>query len=566
MLDVSGGGDETDMAIRKGVSHVELEDRLRFETLISDLSARMVAACSEELDREIGEGLETIRRFFRCDRCGLLVVDPKDKKVYPRFARYAEGVENAPAEVDAGQFFPWAFNKVTLSGKPVTFGSLEELPPEAERDREAFRLEGVKSGMVIPIFQGSEVKYIMVAQTTHEEREWPDIYLPRLRLLGEVFANAVEQRRTLDVLRRSEARMSLAAEAAGTGFWALDPASGNFWASTKARALFEFDPESEITVDAFLDRVHAQDRERVSGAIRKALQHGRNVNVEYRTLRDGGEVRWIRSQGRPEVGPSGEVNRLMGVSMDVTHQKRADDEANRLRLELAHVARVAIMGEITTAVAHELSQPLTAILSNAQVAQRMLSRESPDLAELREIITDIVSDDQRASSVLQTLRNFLKKADFEFQPLDMVGVVKDVGRMLRREAELREMTLDLQFGPDPPTVRGDRIQLQQVLVNLVVNAIDAMKEARESGTSITVRMDRANGEALRIAVIDSGPGIPPGELERIFEPYVSSKSSGLGMGLAIARSIVQAHGGRLWAENHPGGGAAFVLELPVEGA
>jgi C4-dicarboxylate-specific signal transduction histidine kinase len=254
----------------------------------------------------------------------------------------------------------------------------------------------------------------------------------------------------------------------------------------------------------------------------------------------------------------------MGVSIDITDQRRAEEETQRLHQELSHVARVAMMGEITASLAHELSQPLTAILSNAQVAQRMLAGKSPDLGEIREILADIVADDQRAGGVVASLRGFLRKTEFELLPLDAIEVVQEVAKLLRSDAALRHVLVQLEFGPGPLVVRGDRIQLQQVLLNLMVNALDAMRETKERSPRLTVLASRYGEETVRICVTDCGPGIHRDQMDKIFEPFFTSKPGGMGMGLAIACSIARAHGGRLWAENNPGGGATFSLELPVE--
>jgi PAS domain S-box-containing protein len=542
----------------------ELEDRLKFETLISDLSARTVLAPPAEVDREIKRGLEIILRFFRCDRCGLLEVVRGKGFVHVTHGCYAEGLEEVPPELNLAALFPWAYHRMVVSAQPLSFASIHETPPEAEIDRAHWRLMGVKSSLNIPVFSGSDIQYIITIESMREERHWPETYLPRLRLLGEIFANAVERTRAADALRQSEERVSLAAEAAGAGLWALDPSEGVFWATPKARELFGWTADFEITVQAFLDRVLPGDLERVGGVLREALEQKKPVSIEYRIAGGDGQVRWIASRGRPSVNPDGNVARLMGVSVDVTDQRRAEEESRRLQQELAHVARVAMMGEVAASLAHELSQPLTAILSNAQAAQGLLSKGAPDLSEIGEIFADILSDGQRAAAVIGSLRTFLKKTEVELQMLDVADVVGEVVHLLRNDIALKSVSLEVELAPGPLVVRGDRIQLQQVLVNLVVNALDAVKGVEGRKPAIRVLTLRGSDTTVELSVADDGPGIARDQLDKIFEPFFTNKPGGMGMGLSITRSIVRAHGGRLRAENNERGGATFTVELPAE--
>ena len=543
----------------------ELEDRLEFETLISDLSARMVMAPPDEVDVEVERGLAGILRFFRCDRCGMLEVGSEADYVHVSHISVAEGVPGVPKDLNLAALFPWVRDRALVKRQSVVVSKMSHLPEEAAKDRSSWEALGIKSDLIIPLQTGPDIRHIIVLNSLREEREWPDSYIPRVRLLGEIFANAIERTRSAKALRQSELRLNLAADAAGAALWVLNPGDDVFWVSAKAREIFGVSPTFEFTVREFLGRVHPQDLERVSAALKEALAEKREVDLEYRIVRDDGQVRWVASRGRQTAGTDGTAERLMGVTVDVTDQKMAEQEAHDLRRDLSHVARVAMMGEISAAIAHELSQPLTAILSNAQVAQRMLEGGSPDLGEVREILADIISDDQRAAAVIRSLRAFLAKNQPEIQPLDLVEVIREVNRHLRHEAALRSVPVEVRCDSAPALVRGDRIQLQQVLVNLMVNALDAARDLGGREPHITVQTERAADGAVRVSVLDNGLGIPEGQSEKIFEPYFTDKPGGLGMGLAISRSILRAHGGRIWAENVPGGGAKFSFELPADG-
>ena len=243
--------------------------------------------------------------------------------------------------------------------------------------------------------------------------------------------------------------------------------------------------------------------------------------------------------------------------------RRAEMEGERLRQDLAHVGRVATVGELTTSLAHELTQPLTAILANAQAARRILESDGPDLAELRAIVGDIVDDDKRASEVINRLRGFLKKGTLERSSVDMGDLVGQMARLVAGDAVLRNVVTRLELAPDLPLVHGDRVQLQQVVLNLILNGLDAMRDGKPMNRTLVLRTARGDGGSVEVTVQDSGAGIEKADLGTIFEAFYTTKADGLGMGLAIVRSIVEAHGGRVGARNNPEGGASFSFTLPA---
>jgi two-component system sensor kinase FixL len=246
--------------------------------------------------------------------------------------------------------------------------------------------------------------------------------------------------------------------------------------------------------------------------------------------------------------------------VDVTERRNVERATARQRDEVAHLSRVAMLGELSGSLAHELNQPLMGILSNAQAAQRFLAADDVNLDEVREILDDIVADDRRAGEVIRRLRALLKRGEVQHAPLDIGNVVDDVLRLTRNDLMNRDVAASAELAPDLPTVLGDRIQLQQVLLNLVINACEAM--AGVPGTPLVhIRARCADGAGVEVSVSDRGGGIPPGDLERIFEPFVTTKEHGTGLGLSICRTIIAAHGGRLWAEND-GAGATFRFTVP----
>jgi two-component system, LuxR family, sensor kinase FixL len=363
-------------------------------------------------------------------------------------------------------------------------------------------------------------------------------------------------------LRVSEQKMTLAAEAANLGFWFREFPRNEIWASDQWRELFGFTKSERLDLEGFLQRLHPDDRDMARRTLAKADQGEGRYRMEYRVLLPDGQLRWIASQGSVEFDRGGRPVRIQGVSLDITHRKQADLEAQAHRNEVAHLLRVASLGELSSALAHELKQPLAAILSNAQAAQLFLAHEKCDLDEVREILGDIVTDDNRASGVIDRLRTLLKRGEFQPQALDANELIREVLKLMNHDLVARAVRVVTEFTSALPSIRGDRVQLQQVLVNLILNAGDAMMQAAQNARTLTLRSNRVEDNVIQISVADTGSGIPPGGEEKIFEPYHTTKPQALGLGLSLSRSIVFAHGGRLWAENQSGGGAAFHLTIP----
>jgi two-component system sensor kinase FixL len=254
---------------------------------------------------------------------------------------------------------------------------------------------------------------------------------------------------------------------------------------------------------------------------------------------------------------------VLTAIVDITERKRVECELQLQREELAHVTRVSTMGELAASLAHELNQPLTAILSNAQAAQRFLAAKPVNLDEVREILIDIVDDNSRAGEIIRRLRALVRKEELAFTQLELPAVIRDVVAVVHNDAILRNVQVHYEAGDEVPPVRGDRIQLQQVMLNLLLNAFDAMKDCRPDQRQVSVRVDSDGAGRVEVAVRDRGIGLTSDKLDRIFEPFFTTKRDGLGMGLSISRSIVEAHGGRLWVENNPDSGATFCFTLPA---
>ena len=279
-----------------------------------------------------------------------------------------------------------------------------------------------------------------------------------------------------------------------------------------------------------------------------------------------GNIHWVQTVKRPIAGSDSSETQVLGSSTDITRRKETELELQEQRAELAHVARISIMGELAASLAHELNQPLTAILSNAQAALRFLSAKPFHMEEVREILQDIVQDNSRAGEVIRRMRALVKKEALEFNSLDLAGLIRDVATLLHSDAILHNVQLTFGLDDKLPPVRGDKVQLQQVVLNLMLNAFDAMKECPIGEREVKLHLEGEATGLVRVSVSDRGGGLSGDKLDRIFQPFYTTKREGLGMGLSICRSIIETHGGRLWAENNPDLGATFYFTVPVAAA
>jgi PAS domain S-box-containing protein len=368
-----------------------------------------------------------------------------------------------------------------------------------------------------------------------------------------------------EALHEFEERVVLAAEAAHLGVWEMDPSTNELWMSDSARTLFQFDSETRLDHAALQDRVHPEDRALRDSAVKHAIETRSGYEMEYRVLLPDGTQRWIGARGRCVAGDNRKGARLIGVSIDITPRKLAEAEALRQRDELSHLSRVALMGEMSASIAHELNQPLSGILSNAAAGQRFIDRGDVDLREVRELLGDIISDGRRASDVVRGIRGMVKKEQMARRSVDLNEVVMDAWRMASPDALLHSCQLETSLDPNLPAIHSDPVQLQQVLLNLVINAFDAMRDTPASKRKVVIATQSNGGGTVRTSVRDYGVGISEEMQDRLFDPFFSTKTEGLGMGLAIVRSIVESHGGTITAENADGGGTRFEFVLPVNG-
>jgi PAS domain S-box-containing protein len=376
-------------------------------------------------------------------------------------------------------------------------------------------------------------------------------------LLG---ASIEETRRAEQIARESEERMAVAAISADVCLWHIDFQSDRFWVTNHGRDLLGLGPNQPISRHVVMSMIHPDDRQRAVEALRAAAKS--LADCEFRIVRPGdGEIRWIRCRARAHGNYRGAPAEISGTFADITEMKTAESELTQQRQEITHLSRVSMLGELSGGIAHELTQPLSAILSNAEAARILLGRDAPDIKEVLEILDDIIGENNRAGEVIHRLRSLLKKSEARFEPVDVNSIVNSTLRLLHNQLITRRVRTSTDLAAELPPVLGDPVQLQQVLLNLMLNAIDAMNDVRPSGRTISIKTAVTGAEQVQIRISDRGTGLASVHRERIFQPFFTTKEQGLGLGLSLCSAIVKLHGGALSLDNNAEGGATAAFTL-----
>jgi PAS domain S-box-containing protein len=673
-------------AQRRRAQHA-LTARLRFERLMSELSATFLTVSSADMDREIVRALRLVVEELEGDR-GTLVEQSDDlKRAHVTHTWTRPGVDPLPADLERGGL-PWMFSHLER-GRVVPIGRVDDLPASASIDRQTLGRLGTRSLIAIPLQVGGALLGVMAIAALEHQRAWPDDLIRRLRLLGEIVASALARRKAERAADESERRFQRLADSAPVMVWMSGSDGRCTYVNERWLAFTGRQLEDELG-DGWAESVHPADRDECQRLYREAMRERREFTREYRLRRRDSMYRWVLDHGAPRLAedgvfaghvgscidvtelktaqralaethalrsaifgslygevaaldrhgvvvaaneawtsgaspgmavganflescrqaaaagdPTAQASRDAIVSVlegartqarfeyadtpsaeerwvevtvervrapaggvvisriDITRRRQAEEAAQRQREELAHVLRVTTLGELAASLAHELNQPLAAILSNAQASRRLLDAGHADTADVREALADIGVDAKRASEIIRRLRALFRKEPIEHRALDVNQLIRDVASLLRADLLRNRIVLVQSFGVDVPRVLGDAIQLQQVMLNLLVNARDAIVAGVDGPREIRVETSRRDPARVAIAIRDTGVGVKEADLERMFEHFVSTKPGGLGMGLAISRSIVQAHSGRIWASPGEERGLTVVVELPA---
>src|SRR5712664_1354898 len=381
-----------------------------------------------------------------------------------------------------------------------------------------------------------------------------------IEFVGAV-TDATERKQAEEAFRRSESYLAEAQRLTHTGSWAWGVAGGDaLHLSEEWYRIYGFDPEKGTSAwEEKVQRIHPEDRDKWQRAIDRAIGEKSDYEVEMRILLPDGTVKYVHTVGHPVLSASGDVVQFVGTSMDVSASKRAEEA----QADLAHFSRVTTMGELTASLAHEVRQPIAAASTNASTCLRWLEGDTPNIEEARAAAKRIVKDAKRAGEIISRIRLLFKKGTPERELVDVNEVIREMIVLLRGEAMRYSIVVRTELAAGLPPVMGDRVQLQQVLMNLMINGIEAMKEV--DGThELAIRSQRVENEHLLVSVSDTGDGLPPQQTDQIFNAFFTTKPLGTGMGLRISRSILESHGGRLWAADNSPRGASFFLTLPAK--
>src|SRR5437762_3081095 len=374
---------------------------------------------------------------------------------------------------------------------------------------------------------------------------------------------AIERHQQQEILREREARISLAAESAELAFWILYPEQNAAWMSEKGRLIYGFDSNLPLTCDLILSRVHPDERAAVKAAYDRSCALYGTFESEHRLLLPYGKTRWVIMRGRCLKDEEGNLLETIGVTLDVSAQKQADLQLQVQREEMAHRNRVSLMGEMTASFAHELNQPLTAIANNASAARRFLERGNIDPVLLQQLLQDMVADSRRAGEVIRGIRSLVRKETSVQTLLNLNSVITDTVRLVSSDVLNRESVVTTELDPHLPEVQAALVQIQQVLLNLIINSLDAVEQLPPAERHIIISTRSDKGDVAEISVRDYGVGLPKDRPEKVFDHFFSTKQKGMGMGLPIVRSIIEAHGGTITAENAPDRGTRMIVRLPA---
>jgi len=389
-----------------------------------------------------------------------------------------------------------------------------------------------------------------------------------LAILLIVASLRAKRRRAAAALERSEMYLAEAQRISHTGSFGWNSALAEVFWSEETFRIFDFDPDTRPTLARILERTHPDDRALVQGHLDRGARGAPDWQFEQRLLMPDGTLKYLRVVARDTtVADDTKEPRLpqfIGAVMDVTAIKQSEEARRQAQAELSRVNRIMLVGELTASIAHEVNQPIAASVMNANACLRWLAAQPPDLSEARDALQRIVRDGNRAGDVIRRIRTMIKKTPPKRDRLDVNETLLEVVAMTQGEIQSHDITLETLLSRELPLVQADRVQIQQIVLNLIINAIEAMDEAAGSAKRLTIASEQGVADDVLVEVRDTGEGLDPANLERLFESFYTTKNEGMGMGLAISRSIVEAHGGRLWATPNEPHGAVFRFTLPVD--
>jgi PAS domain S-box-containing protein len=457
------------------------------------------------------------------------------------------------AIVVSSEAFGWQHIRVVLDDASVSSSYSEDAYVRQNRPR---------SVLCLPLVQQTKLVGALYLKNNLTPRALTSERVAVLELLASHAAISLENARLYSDLQRSEAFLAEGQSISHTGTFGWNVSSGEIYWSDETYKIFEYDQAVKPALELAFQRIHPDDRELVQETIDSAAREKTNFDFEHRLQMPGGAVKHLHVIAHFLRNSSGNLE-FVGAVMDVTSTKQAEEALRKAQADLAHVSRVTTMGELEASIAHEVNQPLGAIVTNGQACVRLLSSETANLEKLRQIIGRMINDALRASEVTKRIRDLLHKAAPEKEPLDINEIVQEVVELVDSDMRRSRVELLIELAADLEPIVGDRIQLQQVILNLILNARDAMSDVQPQKRELLITSRKNEFGEVVVAVRDSGKGLDPKNLERIFDPFFTTKAQGMGLGLSISRTIIEAHGGTLWATPNEDKGVTIEFILPT---
>src|SRR5215471_985825 len=530
----------------------KLRKRLAFERLLSEISASVMDASPDAPREEIERPLERVVDHMGLERCGLFQVRPGQTHATVSHAASARGARLLDRSF-GGEILP-RLNEALREGESV------ELRGEGPRPWADFAGRRDSVSVLVPVSRVGDGVSGIFYQTSPKNPTLPADMTSRMLLVGQILLSAVSRRGAETSLKSSEEKYRTVVDSQSDLICRYLPDTTLTFVNESYCRYFGMARE-ELIGRRFLDLLPERSRRAVRRHVQSLMEDPRVEVDEQEVQRPDGSSAWLRWTEHAIFGPDGRILEFQAIGRDITDRKRAQEAEMRL----ANAARLTVLGELATSIAHEIRQPLGAILSNAEAAEILLEsgiRDEEKLNEVREILSDIHREDLRASAVIQQVRSLMQQRPTEREPLGVNGVVRDVVMFVSPDARDRRVSIELDLADSLPLVYGDRVELQQVLLNLVVNGMDAMAQTPEGLRTLRIRTLAREGQVV-IDVKDSGDGISPEVISRLFQSFVTTRRDGLGLGLSLSRSIIESHGGRITGENNRNRGATFRCVLPV---
>jgi len=539
------------------LEHRKSRGEADFERFLPRLSTLLTQTHWHRMGEEVNVALQQVLDLCALDLVAICEVLPHDETAYLRFAVDSGHMRAVPRIFNYGEWFPWTFSKVVLGGELLAL-ERDKLTAAAATDKASMQTLGLCEVLHIPIQIEEKVRFIVIAgcrqvRPLHEER-----FITRLRAIGEIVVFAIHRAEIADAFMATQHQLRDTLNDLHLGQWEWDIAADRITVSDEAKHVLGTDVSDYAQL---IGLVGHTDREKLEQSIACAREEpGARVTARYAIYTPAGEQRLIQ-QWHEAILPGARTERLVATVRDVTTDHSAERELAQLREYRWHSARVTQSTLLVASLAHELCQPLTAILTNAQAGLRFLKNGKADVHELRSLLGDITASNRRANEVLGALRSMLRRQQTTRITFDAADAVRDVLALVRSELMSEQIDVETSLAPQC-YVNADKTQIEQVVLNLVMNSIDAMRGERWARCQLGISLSGSE-EQVHIAVVDSGRGIPAEKMSSVFEAFWTTKQKGLGMGLQVCRAIVESYGGRIWCESNDLAGVTFHVIVPL---